>query len=98
MLNELISLKIFRSFERKLHYFFFLNKFKILKMAEMLKQKSKLPEEHQNCKKIFQSFIGKFQKILSQDRDLKETSIAIRGYGAFAGVSINLDIKEIYDI
>ncbi len=60
-----------------------------MKMAEMLKKKAKLPAEYANCKKIFQSFVGKFQKILSTEKDdLKETSIAIRGYGAFAGVRL----------
>jgi hypothetical protein len=55
-------------------------------MAEMLKRKAKISSETQNCRKIFQSFVDRFQKILSENKDLKETSIAIRGYGAFAGV------------
>ena len=52
----------------------------------MLKKKSK--EETQKCKSIFAFFIKRFYKNLTEDTDLKETVIAIKGYGAFAGVNI----------
>ena len=51
----------------------------------MLKKKSKT--ESEKCKKIFKFFIQKFYTSLVEDHDLKETVIAIKGYGAFAGVS-----------
>lgn len=51
----------------------------------MLKKKAKTDEK--KCKKIFIEFIQKFHKNLSEDKDLKETVISIKGFGAFAGVS-----------
>ncbi len=54
-------------------------------LAEMLKQKSSI--EPDKCKKIFAYFFTKFYKSLTEDKDkdIKETVIAIKGYGAFAG-------------
>ena len=51
----------------------------------MLKNKSQI--EPDKCRKIFTYFIQKFYKSLTEDKDkdLKETVIAIKGYGAFAG-------------
>ncbi len=51
----------------------------------MLKKMSKI--ENEKCKRIFTYFITKFYKSLTEDKekDLKETVIAIKGYGAFAG-------------
>ncbi len=46
-------------------------------LAEMLKKKSKT--ESDKCKKIFKFFIQKFYMSLVEDRDLKETVIAIKG-------------------
>jgi len=55
-------------------------------MADMLRKKAATEEE--KCKKIFKFFIQKFYQNLMEDNDLKETVIAIKGYGAFAGVKI----------
>ena len=59
----------------------------------MLKKKSSV--ESDKCKRIFAYFIQKFYKSLTEDKDkdLKETVIAIKGYGAFAGV-IFFKIKQ----
>jgi hypothetical protein len=51
----------------------------------MLKKKSKTEEK--KCRLIFAFFIKKFFQNLTEDKDLKETVIAIKGFGAFAGVS-----------
>ena len=54
-------------------------------LAEMLSKK--VETERAKCEKIFKMFFGKFcVNLMSPDRDLKETMIAIKGYGAFAGV------------
>jgi hypothetical protein len=50
----------------------------------MLKKKAK--NETDKCKKVFKFFMQKFYKNLTEETDLKETVIAIKGYGAFAGV------------
>ena len=48
----------------------------------------KASSEPDKCKRIFKVFITKFHQIIVGDHtDLKETSIAIKGYGSFAGVS-----------
>ena len=54
-------------------------------LAEMLRRKAK--EEPDRCKKIFKYFIQRFYVNLVEEIDLKETVIAIKGYGAFSGVS-----------
>lgn len=51
----------------------------------MLKKQSKIDEK--KCRKIFTFFITKFFQFLTEDKNLKDTVIAIKGYGAFAGVS-----------
>ena len=55
-------------------------------LASMLKKMSNV--EPEKCKMIFKYFVKKFYSNLVQDNDLKETVIAIKGYGAFAGVRI----------
>ena len=52
----------------------------------MLRKKAK--DESDKCKRIFKYFIAKFYQTLTSGKDLKETMIAIKGYGAFAGVRI----------
>ncbi len=54
-------------------------------MADMLRKKA--ASEGEKCKRIFKFFIQKFYQNLVEDNDLKETVIAIKGYGAFAGVN-----------
>lgn len=54
-------------------------------LAEMLRRKAK--EEPDRCKKIFKYFIQRFYGNLVDEINLKETVIAIKGYGAFSGVS-----------
>ena len=45
-------------------------------------------EDEKKCKTIFAYFMKKFKDDLdSKDKNLKETAIAIKGYGAFARVS-----------
>jgi hypothetical protein len=56
-------------------------------LAEILKQKTKMNEDEKKCKTIFAYFMKKFKDDLdSKDKNLKETAIAIKGYGAFARV------------
>ncbi len=50
----------------------------------MLKRKTK--EDEKKCRRIFNFFMTKFLQDLSEDKNLKETAIAIKGYGAFARV------------
>jgi hypothetical protein len=54
-------------------------------LAAMLKKRSQF--EKDKCKSIFGYFIQKFYVSLKSDKkELKETVIAIKGYGAFSGV------------
>ena len=65
-----------------------------IQMAEMLKQKS--ITEPDKCQQIFLFFIKKFQQDLTSNLDLKETVIAIKGFGAFAGPCKQfMDIKHV---
>jgi DNA-dependent protein kinase catalytic subunit len=69
-------------------------------LAEMLKKKAK--SESDKCKKIFRFFVEKFYKNLTNDLDLKETVIAIKGFGAFAGPCKEFmepkDVKQMFNI
>lgn len=67
---------------KKLAYFTLDSYYK--QLAHMLKKKSSV--ESDKCKMIFKFFVKKFYSNLVEDNDLKETVIAIKGYGAFAGV------------
>ena len=72
---------------KKLAYFTLDSYYKT--MADVLKKKAHV--EPEKCKRIFKFFIQKFYHDLKDDHDLKETVIAIKGYGAFAGVIKNLN-------
>lgn len=52
----------------------------------MLEKKSRLASEKEKCRAIFLFFMHKFYRDLTNDRDLRETVVAIKGFGAFAGV------------
>jgi hypothetical protein len=58
----------------------------------MLRKKARV--EPDKCKPIFLYFIHKFYKDLTEDKaenkSLKETIVAIKGFGAFAGVGFSL--------
>ncbi len=68
----------------------------------MLKKKSKT--EPDNCKIIFTEFVKKFYADLTNEKnlDLKDTVIAIKGYGAFAGPCREFmqpkDVKLMFEI
>ena len=53
-------------------------------LAAVLGRKAAL--EPDRCKRIFRFFIRRFYANLVEEVDLKETVIAIKGYGAFSGV------------
>lgn len=62
-------------------------------LAEMIQQKNKT--ENEKCKLIFKQFIQKFYKNLTDgNKDLKEMVISIKGYGAFAGVKIKIELMK----
>ena len=52
----------------------------------MLEKKTK--DDDPKCRKIFTYFMMKFFQDLKEEKNLKETAIAIKGYGAFARVSV----------
>lgn len=52
----------------------------------MLRKKAKSENEKEKCRAVFIFFMQKFYRDLTKDTDLKETVVAIKGFGAFAGV------------
>jgi len=90
-----------KNYEMKKQAYFALDSY-YNQLSEMLKKKSKT--EPDNCKKIFTEFVLKFYTDLTNERnlDLKDTVIAIKGYGAFAGPCREFmqpkDVKLMFEI
>ena len=65
------------------------------KLAEILKKKAKSEKEKEKCREVFIYFMKKFYRSLTADSDLKETVVAIKGFGAFAGVSLKFSLHYL---